>query len=310
MTDSITSERAASREPSASLKEQKADEASGSEAFNQPNTAETSQTANTTESDENNKDTTEDKTGDETDNKTQGIHEETTENKTQGKPEKATDYRDNSSMDGTKKSKADGGTDDEEEDDDNAENEAEYEVEMVVGHKHVKGKLHYHIKWNGYSSDDNSWEDKEDVFCTDLIEAYWKRQEDRAKSNGTTAAVKALKKDRDGDTMMEMAPAKRQKTSSTPKDAPKETPKVVRKSDEVGMNIDLSDIQWTPPQSWMSWEDKVETIHTVERINGQLLIRLVWKNGRETRHPIETAHEKFPQKLIQYYESHIKFSQA
>jgi chromobox protein 1 len=309
MTDTIASENA-------SLKEQKGDEASCLEAVNQPNITETNQTDNAAESDESNKEKTEDNNGDKTNNKTQDKDEETNEDK----------YI--SSMDETQKPKADGDAGDEEGNSNGEEEaDAEYEVEMVVGHKHVKGRIHYLIKWNGYSSDDNSWEDGVDVFCTDLIEAYWRRHEQAggsksdlkgipkkdsarpARSNGTAIASKASKKDRDGDTVMEMAPAKRQRTSAL-KDALKDAPKDARKSDEVSMNVDLSDIKWTPPKSWTSWEDKVRTIQTVERINQQLLIRLEWKNGRETQHPIELAHQKCPQKLIQFYESHIKFSQA
>ncbi|KAF9901668.1 hypothetical protein EC991_005800 [Linnemannia zychae] len=310
MTDAITSERAASREPSVSLKEKKGDEAHSSEGVNQPNTVETTLATN-----ENDRNATEDKTGGDSGTKKHDKPEETSEDKG------------SSSANAAKRQKADGSDDDEEGDEDEEDRESEYEVEMVVGHKHVKGKLHYHIKWNGYSSDDNSWEDQDNVFCTDLIEAYWKRHEEAGgsrsdlkgipkkdlgrpiKANGTATAKKSLK-NRSGYATVEMAPAKRQKTSSAPKDAPKVAPKDVRKSDDVGMNVDLSGSKWTPPKNWASWENKVETIQTVERINQQLLIRLAWKGGKETQHPIEEAHQKCPQKLIQFYESHIKFSQA
>ncbi|KAF9922912.1 hypothetical protein FBU30_006966 [Linnemannia zychae] len=204
--------------------------------------------------------------------------------------------------------------------------DAEYEVERVVGHKYLRGRLHYHLKWNGYDSDENTWEDQDNVFCTDLIEAYWKRREEAGgsrddpkgkdgvvpkketisrsqKSNGAKHATAKTKKDRDGDTVMEMAPAKRQKTSSTPK--------MLRNSSATGglESIETKD-KWIPPKEWTSWEDKIESIQTVERNNQKLLIRLAWKNGKETQHPIEAAHQKCPLKLIQFYESHIKFSQA
>ncbi|KAG0275675.1 hypothetical protein BGZ95_008507 [Linnemannia exigua] len=317
MTDATISERAASRESSASLKQQKGDETNNSEAVDQPNNAKTNLTATATDSDESNKDTPEEKT------------DEKTEDKALDESEKTIEDKDIGSKNGAEDKEV------EEEEEDEAE-EAEFDVEQVVGHKYVKGKLHYHIKWKGYDSDENTWEDTDGVFCTDLIEAYWTRHKQAGglrtdlrgipmkdparsvKSKGTQGVLKALKKDRDIDTVMEVAPAKRQKTSGPAKYSLRESFKVVRKAEENGVGANKSSSnsngansnKWVPPKNWTSWEDKVETIQTVERSDQRLLIRLAWKNGKETQHPIETAHEKCPQKLIQYYESHIKFSQA
>ncbi|KAG0376682.1 hypothetical protein BGX24_007379 [Mortierella sp. AD032] len=324
MTDAIMSERATSRELSAPLKEQKGDETNTSEAVDQPNATKTSQTTATTESDESNKNTFEEKAVEMAEGEVQDESEKKVEDRVQDESEKRIEDKDISSKNGA---------DDEveyEEEEDEAE-EVEFDVEEVVGHKYVKGKLHYHIKWKGYDSDENTWEDTDGVFCTDLIEAYWTRHKQAGglrtdlrsipkkdpvrstKSKGTTDAVKTLRKVQDIDAVMEVGPAKRQKTSGPPKYSLRESFKAVRKAEEKGAGINngvFDNNRWAPPKSWTSWEDKVETIQTVERSNQKLLIRLAWKNGKETHHPIETAHEKCPQKLIQYYESHIKFSQA
>ncbi|KAG0289631.1 hypothetical protein BGZ96_006851 [Linnemannia gamsii] len=311
MTDAITPERAVSREPSVPLKEQKSDEKNNTEEVAQPATTTTTITSASDKiiSDVSDKVRTGDKAEDKAEDKTEGNTEDKVER----------------NADGTEKATVGSSGDDEDGDDEDAE-EAEYEVERVVGHKHTKGKLQYHLKWNGYDSDDNTWEDKDNVYCVDLIEAYWERLEEAGgsrsdlkgkdgvpakketartpKSNGAT--TKAVKKDRDGDTMMDMAPAKRQKTTG----APKGVGKAAVGAEEGARNNNSSGGYWIPPKNWASWEDKVETIQTVERNNQRLLIRLAWKNGKESQHPIEAAHQKCPQKLIQFYESHIKFSQA
>ncbi|KAG0317041.1 hypothetical protein BGZ97_005993 [Linnemannia gamsii] len=307
MTDTINQERAASSEPSIPLKEQKSDEANNTEEViqNNNNNNTTTGASNIVTSDVSDKEMTEEKA------------EDRTEDKTEDKVERNVDSTDK---------EISGSKDDDEDDIDEDAEEAEYEVERVVGHKHTKGRLQYHLKWNGYDSDDNTWEDKDNVYCVDLIEAYWVRLEEAGgsrsdlkgkdgvpakkesarslKSNGAT--VKATKKDRDGDTMMGMAPAKRQKTTGAPKDIRK----AAGRAEEGARNSSSSGGNWVPPKNWASWEDKVETIQTVERNNQKLLIRLAWKNGKESQHPIEEAHQRCPQKLIQFYESHIKFSQA
>ncbi|KAF9142755.1 hypothetical protein BGX30_002291 [Mortierella sp. GBA39] len=303
MTDASTLEVTASKEPSAPLTEQKSNETNRTDEVSQPSTSDIKSGAGDV-------DKTEDKA----------------EEKAVVNPEKG-----ESKLDSIDKATAGSKVNEEEEDGEEDAEGAEYEVERVVGHRHTKGKLQYHLKWNGYDSDENTWENKENVFCTDLVEAYWVRHEQaggsRSDLKGTNGAhVKKepartarsngarTKKDRDGDTVMSMTPAKKQRTSDTSKE-------VMRAEDgaeDVTSNnnknssssIGIIGSTWMPPNSWKSWEDKVKSILTVERSNQQLLIRLLWINGKETHHSIEEAHQKCPQKLIQFYEAHIKFSQA
>ncbi|KAF9542019.1 hypothetical protein EC957_002381 [Mortierella hygrophila] len=306
MTDASTLEATASKEPSAPSTEQKSNETNGTDEVSQPN-------AGDIKSDAGDMDKTEDKA------------EENTVVNPEEKSESKVDSIDKATADSK-----DGG---EEEDSEGDAEGAEYEVERVVGHRHTKGKLQYHLKWNGYDSDENTWENKENVFCTDLVEAYWVRHEQAggsrsdlkgkdgvlvkkepartARSNG----ARRTKKDRDGDTVMNMAPAKRQRTSDTSKEVMRagggaEDVTSNNNKNSSSSSSSSNDSSWMPPNSWTSWEDKVKSILTVERSNQKLLIRLLWINGKETHHSIEEAHQKCPQKLIQFYEAHIKFSQA
>ncbi|KAF9917639.1 hypothetical protein FBU30_000669 [Linnemannia zychae] len=80
------------------------------------------------------------------------------------------------------------------------------------------------------------------------------------------------------------------------------------KSQDSELDEIEEDDKWNPPKSWSSWETHIDFIRTiVQGDNNKLTIFLRWKNGYETSHPIEVAHEKFPLVLIRYYESHLRF---
>ncbi|CAG8616415.1 10892_t:CDS:2 [Acaulospora colombiana] len=59
------------------------------------------------------------------------------------------------------------------------ESEDVFVVERIVSHRRKKdGLLQYLIKWEGFGPEQNSWEDANDVYATELIKNYW---EDRRK---------------------------------------------------------------------------------------------------------------------------------
>ena len=61
-------------------------------------------------------------------------------------------------------------SEDEDEDDDKAESmdydDEEFEIQMVLDHRLVSGKLQYKVRWAGFGPQDDSW-----VAATDLSEA-------------------------------------------------------------------------------------------------------------------------------------------
>ena len=51
--------------------------------------------------------------------------------------------------------------------------EEEYVVEKVVDKRVGKnGKIEYLLKWKGYNNKDNTWESRENIYCTNLISAF------------------------------------------------------------------------------------------------------------------------------------------
>ncbi|EGR47326.1 uncharacterized protein TRIREDRAFT_109088 [Trichoderma reesei QM6a] len=63
--------------------------------------------------------------------------------------------------------------------------------------------------------------------------------------------------------------------------------------------------KWSPPAG--SWEDEIQTIDACEdEGSGRLVVYLVWKNGRKTKHDTKVIYKKCPQKMLQFYERHVK----
>jgi hypothetical protein len=50
--------------------------------------------------------------------------------------------------------------------------EEEYEVEDIIDHKTVRGKLQYLIRWKGYDADNDTWEPESTVNCPEIIARY------------------------------------------------------------------------------------------------------------------------------------------
>lgn len=47
-----------------------------------------------------------------------------------------------------------------------------FKVEKVIDSKRIKGKLHYLIRWKGYSADNDTWEPENTLSCPELINKF------------------------------------------------------------------------------------------------------------------------------------------
>lgn len=50
--------------------------------------------------------------------------------------------------------------------------EEEYEVEKIVGHRTIKGRHQFLVRWKGYGEDSDTWEQEKDLNCRKLIEEF------------------------------------------------------------------------------------------------------------------------------------------
>ncbi|KAF9195949.1 hypothetical protein BGZ49_002927 [Haplosporangium sp. Z 27] len=73
---------------------------------------------------------------------------------------------------------------------------------------------------------------------------------------------------------------------------------------------------WSPPLSWETWDSHIERVDAVEHrrskvesTDKQLIVHIVWKDGKRTEVSSKVAHKKCPQKLLDFYESHLLFQE-
>ncbi|XP_063535229.1 heterochromatin protein 1-like [Cydia strobilella] len=95
-----------------------------------------------------------------------------------------------------------------EKEDNNAEEE--YEVDKVVDSKKIKGKLHYLIRWKGYSADSDTWEPENTLSCAELISKYHEE-----KGNSTKKKESSPKKGKKRGAKKEKSSPKKAKRAKT-----------------------------------------------------------------------------------------------
>ncbi|KAF2741868.1 chromo-domain-containing protein [Sporormia fimetaria CBS 119925] len=174
------------------------------------------------------------------------------------------------------------------EEDEGDEEEAEvYVVERILSHKISRGKTVYKVKWQGYDDEaDMTWEPEENLEgAIDVLNEYLDSIGGRSELGGAKKGTKRGRKS--------AAAESEAATPATTKRAKKEK-------------------EWSPPPG--SWEPEVDYIDTVmENIDAktgepQKYALLVWHNQKKTQHPLQHVYAKCPQKMLQYYESHLVFT--
>ncbi|KAI9141697.1 hypothetical protein BKA69DRAFT_1072167 [Paraphysoderma sedebokerense] len=64
---------------------------------------------------------------------------------------------------------------------------------------------------------------------------------------------------------------------------------------------------YNPPKHW-DWDEKVDHVDTIEQLDdGSFVVHLIWKNGRQSTHPRPECNVRCPQKMIAFYEAHLRF---
>ncbi|EOA88284.1 hypothetical protein ACJQWK_01952 [Exserohilum turcicum] len=182
---------------------------------------------------------------------------------------------------------------DEDEDEDGSDvGEDEYVVEAIYGHRFQKGVLQFDVKWDGYDDPkDRTWETEDNMEgAIDVMNEYF------AKIGGRPEPKGQKRKGRPSISGTKSA-------SGTPTASSK------RPKSEKAHRVEKA---WSPPPG--SWEHDVSYVDTVEEMRdpktGELgkFVYLVWLNQQKTQHPLKHVYQKCPQKMLQYYESHLVFT--
>lgn len=169
-------------------------------------------------------------------------------------------------------------------------------VELIKNHTiDEDGSLKFQVKWEGYESKkDLTWEPEENLKETaqEILEVYFEKIGGRDKIfEETEKASKSKKRRRTTNGGTPSTTTKRSRRNGV---HPAETtPPATVKS------------QWSPPAG--SWEDEIESIDACEdEGSGKLMVYLIWKNGRKTKHATPVIYKKCPQKMLHFYERHVK----
>ncbi|KAI3321354.1 hypothetical protein HD806DRAFT_206267 [Xylariaceae sp. AK1471] len=193
---------------------------------------------------------------------------------------------------------AKGDQDERGEDEDEDLEEDEYIVEKILAHVlEADGSLKYRVKWEGWEKkSDQTWEEEENLRenAAGVLDEYLASVGGRDKiMEEAQTALKTKKRGRPS----AGTPAngtKRRRNGSHPASA---TPPA------------SSTRAWKPPAG--SWEDHVESIDACHDENtGKLIVYLTWKDGQKTQHETKVIYQRCPQKMLQFYERHVKIVSA
>ncbi|KXJ89697.1 chromo domain-like protein [Microdochium bolleyi] len=155
------------------------------------------------------------------------------------------------------------------------------------------GVLKFEVKWEGYDKKtDRTWESKENLLenAGDILRDYLEAHggEDKILED----SEKGIKGKKRGRPAASGAAAGKRRKADHPRDG---TPPASTKA-------------WKPPAG--SWEDEVDTIDACHDENsGKLIVYLTWKNGQKTQHETKVIYQRCPQKMLKFYERHVKIVQ-
>ncbi|KAI0509674.1 heterochromatin protein one [Xylaria bambusicola] len=171
--------------------------------------------------------------------------------------------------------------------------EDEYIVEKIVAHMiEADGSLKYKVKWEGYDKkSDQTWEEEDNLRqnAADVLDEYLASVGGR--DTILDEAQTALKTKKRG-----------RPSSGTPVNGSKRRR---NESHPASASPPASARAWKPPQG--SWEDAVESIDACHDENtGKLIVYLTWKTGQKTQHDTKVIYARCPQKMLQFYERHVK----
>ncbi|KAH8666278.1 hypothetical protein BX600DRAFT_435689 [Xylariales sp. PMI_506] len=198
--------------------------------------------------------------------------------------------------------------DDEDEADDQDEEgleEDEFVVEKILGHIWKDPKqnranssigqdtLRFRVKWEGYDKkSDQTWETEDNLLenASSILNEYLEGHGGKEKIiEDCKAGAMGKKRGRPLVTTPVSTGRKRTKRDNPESATP---PATALKA-------------WKPPAG--SWDEHVKTIDAChDESTGKMICYLTWNNGQRTQHERQVVYQRAPQKMLQFYERHVK----
>ncbi|PPQ94456.1 hypothetical protein CVT25_002547 [Psilocybe cyanescens] len=219
-----------------------------------------------------------------------------------------------------------------------SEEATEYEIEEVLDAKRGQfpdGRMGYFVKWKGYGPEDNSWVDEIDAGnAKDLVEQYWRKHPNKQKKlldkKSPKKSRKSVTSDQVSDVEEVTSSRKRGRKSASQKleladdmdvDEIEKPPKKARTSAQPPKSK-VKKIRSSSPESeeqvigtmkqymnLKNWEGLVKTVDTVERqeSSNKLVVYFTLNTGDKVMENSVICKERFPQKLLEFYESNLRW---
>ncbi|KAL0941815.1 chromo domain-containing protein [Colletotrichum truncatum] len=183
----------------------------------------------------------------------------------------------------------------------------QYVVEKILDHqvgedvcapKMLQGLVNFRVKWEGYDKkSDQTWEPEDSLKegASEILEEYLTLIGGREALFEQKTKAKTTKK------------RGRVSAASTPSTGNKKARRNGHPADSTppASATAAREKAWTLPSG--SWEDEVESIDACQdEESNALVIYLNWKNGQKTKHPTEVVYKRCPQKMLRFYEKHIR----
>ncbi|OAQ58229.1 chromo (CHRromatin organization MOdifier) domain-containing protein [Pochonia chlamydosporia 170] len=144
--------------------------------------------------------------------------------------------------------------------------------------------LEFRVKWQGYDSEkDLTWEPEESLEdVPEIVEQYFRLAGGR--QNILTTMLPRGKR----------APKRSKRSSAATAAAHTMSGRQLENGAKaVDEDSSTATESWQPPAG--SWEDEVDTIDSCERgRGGKLIVYLIWKNGKKTKHETPVVYKKCP----------------
>ncbi|KAI9247464.1 hypothetical protein BDA99DRAFT_255364 [Phascolomyces articulosus] len=180
----------------------------------------------------------------------------------------------------------------------------------------------YLVKWKNYDEKDNTWEKEEDIFSQELIDDYWRRNEEKQREK-PKRGKRTTSNDSETGTK-----AKQRRTSITASNTKKSRRRLVQRgysdspspssssSGNEGVNNEKGGKDNTPvitrditdkPLEGYGWSDAKNISHIYIDTAGNLLAKITWPNGGDTYTATNLIRSTAPNLLLDFYEAHLKF---